>query len=179
MGEEFEMVTGNADDDYQLPVHEQHLVHVRLDNPQYDTKTGAKLSQDFIQKFTPREFELSLNVGGFAQYKVTILHDPSKGAIIKNANPDYVAGDASNPESIVNNSIGNITTGNDEKKDVKVEGANEPWDHKFRKADYQIKYENLFGETPDNTITIPVLKEAIEAKLAEGDVDPDTNKDQF
>lgn len=75
--ESIEMMAGNVDEEYQLPVHEKNMVHASMDLIlPFDPATGQRATKPFIQKFWPKEYHEGVERGGFAGYNVTLLHKP-------------------------------------------------------------------------------------------------------
>lgn len=66
-----------SEDNYIVPLNERHLYHCRLEIPNYDAKTGKRLSVPFIQKFDKKFFETNgeqnLKMQG---YTIEVLHRP-------------------------------------------------------------------------------------------------------
>lgn len=61
---------------YKPEDREKHLYHVELDKSLYDTKTGKKLSKEFIQKFTETEFKMFEQSNRGLGYTVKVLWKP-------------------------------------------------------------------------------------------------------
>lgn len=64
---------------FKVPKGEEHLYHVKIEVPQYDSSTGQKISSPRIQKFGAKSFKTMLNtelkkIG----YKLEILYDPTE-----------------------------------------------------------------------------------------------------
>jgi len=71
------MATSQTNDESQIiPEHERHLVHVRLENKQFDTKSGEKLSTPFNQSYTVPEFKQAKESGALTGYSVEVLSHP-------------------------------------------------------------------------------------------------------
>lgn len=75
-GEPIETVPGNKEPSYEVPAHEQHLVHARIKTPQFNQTTGADEGAEIVQKFYPDEFKTIEKGRGFVGKKVTMLHSP-------------------------------------------------------------------------------------------------------
>lgn len=71
-------ISGNVDSKYELPAIEKHLIHAEIEAPEFDQRSGAKLSTPRIQKYSAKEFDDHEKNNGFAGLKVTILHNPAK-----------------------------------------------------------------------------------------------------
>lgn len=70
---------GNTDTSYRMPEIEQNMVHVELDLVlPYDPATGKRKSAPYVQKYWPAEYLASRERGGFAGYKVRVLHKPAE-----------------------------------------------------------------------------------------------------
>ena len=63
---------------FTVPKGEEHLYHVKIEVPQYDSATGTKISIPRIQVFNPKMFPVL--VGNLKQigYKIEILYDPTE-----------------------------------------------------------------------------------------------------
>jgi hypothetical protein len=63
---------------FTVPKGEEHLYHVKIEVPQYDSATGVKISTPRIQVFNAKMYP-SL-VGNLKQigYKLEVLHDPTE-----------------------------------------------------------------------------------------------------
>jgi hypothetical protein len=68
------MQSGNA---YEFPEHEEHLVHVELETPEFDRVSGRKTSIPRVQTFYADEFDRMERQGAFGGMNVEILHAPS------------------------------------------------------------------------------------------------------
>lgn len=152
-----ELVAANGDDDeYEIPMHEQHLIHVRLvvktNNP------GAK-SYDVtnnVQQLSVVDFEQMEKSGSLDQFDaVEILHDPR------------------NPARIKADAAGEIDT-----TAVNQVGPNKP----IRSTqDAQQRYKEVVGEDAPSDKSFTELKEAIayfesadgQAELAKTKADAD------
>lgn len=71
-------------DGYTPNENEKHLYHVAMEQPQYDRKTGKKLSKPFVQMFSVPEYKQLTKVDGknpnYAEqlgYSIKVLWDPT------------------------------------------------------------------------------------------------------
>lgn len=66
-------------ENYACPAGEEHLFHVKIENPHFDQRTGERKSHPRIQKFGRKAFHSmlrsALNKSG---YEMVILHDPDE-----------------------------------------------------------------------------------------------------
>lgn len=66
-------------ENYACPAGEEHLFHVKIENPHFDPRTGERKSHPRIQKFGRKAFHSmlrsALNKSG---YEMVILHDPDE-----------------------------------------------------------------------------------------------------
>lgn len=69
-------VSGNRNSDYELPEHEQHLIHASIEAPLYSQQTGQKISTPRVQKFSENEFKHTKESRVFEGYEIEILHAP-------------------------------------------------------------------------------------------------------
>jgi len=97
VGEKLEQMPASEDPKYLINKHEAHLVHVYLENVEFNPKTGKKISNPGrVQKFAAADFDRMQRVvtdktdksrpqNAFGAFDVvTILHDPRpKSAITK------------------------------------------------------------------------------------------------
>lgn len=77
---EAKKIKANKDSSVEIPEVETHLVHARIESPQFDSKTGKKQSVPKIQVFYPEEFEAAIKSGAFVDMTVDIVHLPTKTA---------------------------------------------------------------------------------------------------
>ena len=63
---------------FTVPKGEEHLYHVKIEVPQYDSATGTKISIPRIQVFNPKMYPVL--VGNLKQigYKIEVLYDPTE-----------------------------------------------------------------------------------------------------
>jgi len=77
IGREFKNNTSESEGNKYTPEeNELHMVHVRLDKPQFSPKDGSKISVDYVQKFDIEEWDFmkkNLTAQGF---KIVELHNP-------------------------------------------------------------------------------------------------------
>ena len=62
--------------DYNPEVKERGVYHVKLDKPNYDKKTGKKLSKDYVQKFTVAEWNQFIHNCAGLGFDIQILWNP-------------------------------------------------------------------------------------------------------
>lgn len=67
------------DPTYELPAHEAHLAHIRLEAKVFSQQSGEKLSKPRIQKFYPAELGAMLGRNALRGYTVEMLHITDKG----------------------------------------------------------------------------------------------------
>lgn len=83
MSGEVEMVDANKNSEYQIPVHEQHLVHAVIETKSFDSNTGVKTSVPITQVFYPAEFLQMEKENAFVGKDVEIVHKPEGLGAIK------------------------------------------------------------------------------------------------
>ena len=78
-------------ENYACPAGEEHLFHVKIENPHFDQRTGERKSHPRIQKFGRKAFHSmlrsALNKSG---YEMVILHDPDVWAKEHPSSPSAV-----------------------------------------------------------------------------------------
>lgn len=79
--EEIDMVEAKngEDPEYEIPAHEAHLAHIRLEAKVFSQQSGEKLSRPRIQKFYPAELGAMLGRNALRGYTVEMLHISDKG----------------------------------------------------------------------------------------------------
>lgn len=161
-----EQVSANKSNDLKIDKHESHLVHVQLEVKTFNPTTGAKESEPFVQKFTPQEFKTANDNGHFRGYSVDILHDPS-GEAKADLTADTEKDKAKAAEELRNakNVLGDA--GAVKKEDEpKIDPLKA---HKdlvaLPREELQARYEQVFGEKPDDKLTKPKLADAIIEKV--------------
>lgn len=169
-----ETVTANKDSKFEIPVNEQHLVHVEIETPNYNQLTGQKTSVPFVQSFYPIEFARMEKDGAFAGKDVKVIHEPTaeKKVIVP-------AEDKSN----LGEGADIIKNGEEVKKAIKESGAGsnvvqlpKQEDNKgaegdvnkpsmtWTKPELQAEYKKLWDEEPVASMNKEQLLEAIEEK---------------
>ena len=61
---------------YKPDSHEANLVHVVLDKPLFNQKTGEKLSKEYIQKFTLSDWKVFKDYNQCLGYTIEVLYEP-------------------------------------------------------------------------------------------------------
>ena len=61
---------------FKPKANEAHLIHVELDKPSYNPKTGEKQSRAYIQIFTEGDFKAFEKHAQQQGFSVKVLHDP-------------------------------------------------------------------------------------------------------
>lgn len=143
---------------------------MELEVPDFDKSTGKRLSTPYIQKFTIQEFKRMEEAQGFAHYKVTFKHDPTKGEALKSVKPHHIASDPSYPASIVNTRTDGSQTITATTKPTEL-GVLEPIEPVIKdwkngnKTELQEKYKEVFNQVADDKLTKKELFEEIEERL--------------
>lgn len=66
-------------ENYACPAGEEHLFHVKIENPHFDQRTGERKSHPRIQKFGRKAFHSMLRSAlNKCGYEMVILHDPDE-----------------------------------------------------------------------------------------------------
>lgn len=66
-------------ENYVVPKGEEHLYHVKQEIPEFDRKTGERLTRPCVQKYGRKAFEASIYDDLKHQgYTLEILHDPTE-----------------------------------------------------------------------------------------------------
>ena len=68
---------------FKPKANEAHLIHVELDKPAFDPKTGKKKSKSYVQIFNEGDFKQFEKHAARQGFVVKILHDPRKKAAPK------------------------------------------------------------------------------------------------
>lgn len=157
--------SGSEDSSYKFPAYEKHLVHASIEMPQFDQFTGAKQSTPMVQKYTTQEFKNQMATNGFAGYKVEVLHDPSKTGKIQDGIVSQTAGgqslgDRHHPDSLSRLAAGDTTVTKEEVAAELTKSVN-----KAGKPELQERYTQLYGEKPEEAMTVADLKKAIKEKV--------------
>ena len=173
---------GNVDADYELPAHEDHLIHVRL-----VTRTNNPAAKDYdvtknVQKLSVVDFEQMEKAGSLEQFDaVELLHDPRTPARQKADEKGELATTYVNqvgPAKVLR------STQDAQVRYKELFGEDAPADQPFSalKAlivgkeaetngralkDAQARYQKLYGEAAPDTRTLAELQEAITHKEQE------------
>lgn len=186
---------GSEDPDYEFPGHEKHLVHAKIEIPQFDPHTGQPLGVPKIQKYSPKVFKQMKETNGFAGYKVTVLHDPKDSGINTNLNPQTQGGQslgdrhsednksklaggfengqntAGKPgdEQLEKTGVAGNSTSSTQSAGTQGTGGETVVPFDFKKANKDqltAKYTELYGEAPKPEWTKADLIEMSEEKIA-------------
>lgn len=128
---EVEFVTANnADDikdkhfkqfeDWQIPVHEQHVYHVATEQRLFNQATGEKLSEPVVKTFTKEAFEFQKKNHGFVGQDVLILHNPT---LANNESKKKVDGDEDEDDDAADLSGETVATLKEKYKEITGEDA--------------------------------------------------------
>lgn len=75
LNEPIEMMDGNGEGDYRLPIVERDMVHIEMEAKLFDKETGKKLSRPKVVKFHSAAYDNMLKKEYFRGYSVRVLHD--------------------------------------------------------------------------------------------------------
>ncbi len=139
-----ETVKANKDSSYEIPEHEQHLIHAEIEIKQFDTASGAKTSIEKVQTFYPKEFADMVSSGGFKGYSVKVIHDPKLESEKVEKPSKAKAGK------------------------VESEKVEKPLTKKEQKEldSVRAEYKTLYGEA-DETLSLEEMQELIDLKKSE------------
>ena len=138
-GQEF--APANKRKDYQIPAVEKHLIHVELENTEFNPTTGERLSVPRVQTFYPREFDQMVADGNFKGMSVDVIHDPRS---LTEAKEDLM-------NSTVNGGVSDMTIG---------KPLDEMTDQELR-----LKYADVYKEEPAKKMTGEALRLAITERI--------------
>lgn len=146
--------TMEASEDKNVKIfsHEKHLVHVELENPEFDRLTGEKKSVPFVQKFYVAEFNKMVKDGAFKGMKTRIVHMGEETAPVV-----AMQGTGAGSQGGGANANDNGNGGGPVKKELE----------KMNKLELQAEYKLLFQEDAKDELTKAELINLIQTKRDE------------
>jgi len=92
---------GKEANGYQIPKIEAHLIHLSIEDVDFDKRTGVRKSQPFYQSFTLSEFNAAEKSRAFAGMEVKVMHKPDGSTVTpNNVIPDAAVEPTTIPDKI-------------------------------------------------------------------------------